>query len=853
MKKQMLLVDGHGLAFRGYYALPMNLAAEDGTPTNAILGFTNMLLKALDEWPVEGLGIFFDVKGPTKRHELFKDYKDGRKPTPESFKEQLPIILELCRAMGFPVFTREGVEADDLIVSTADEGARDGWEVKILSADKDLFQVISDDIEVIRPSRGVTDFGLYNEASFEEKYGFKPPLMADYLALVGDAVDNIPGVAGIGEKSAKELVSRYGALEGIYEHLNEMGKGRRAKLEEGRELAFRSRELIVPQKTEAVKFVDLDVKEPDMKQLAALCTRLGMKKLLSRFEGAEAAVAEEQAKAAAQNASDEAARAVRVSLDALLRSSELSLASDPEDKDKFFAADRAHNVASFSLSSPEELSKIAQWAKDGTLTLYGYRALMAAHPEMPLPDAARINDLETAHYLLHPDQSGEKGIARVIGGPLPSGEELALRLFDFYGLCVPGIEKYGLEKVMREIDLPLAKTLAEMQRTGIYVDAERLAAVGERLEKSVAETQEDINASVGEPVNLSSPKQVGTLLFEILHLPPIKKNQTGYSTDAGVLEELSKLPEPMCEMPKKIIKYREEAKVNTGFVQPFLKLGREGGGLIHSTFDNLATGTGRLASRDPNVQNMPVFGDWADAFRECFVPRKKGYVFVAADYSQIELRVLADLTGEEKLMQAFHDGSDIHLETASWVFGLPPEDITPEQRRFAKVVNFGLLYGMSAFGLAQRLGIQRGAAQKMVERYFSVLPKVKEYINTSIAEAKERGYTLSSFGRIRPLAEVATVAGRGNSPLDRVAMNTPLQSAAADIAKIALFRFDEALKKDFPNARIVLQIHDSIICECREEDAVAVEKLLVETMEGVNVLKVPLKAEPKRGRSLKEV
>ena len=336
-------------------------------------------------------------------------------------------------------------------------------------------------------------------------------------------------------------------------------------------------------------------------------------------------------------------------------------------------------------------------------------------------------------------------------------------------------------------------------------------------------------------------------------LPPIKKNHRGYSTDAYVLEELSKLPEPLCVVPRKIINYREESKVQTGFVQPFLKLSREGGGLIHSTFDHLSTGTGRLASKDPNVQNMPVFGEWADRFRACFTPRGADSVFVAADYSQIELRVLADLTGEEKLIQAFRDGQDIHLETASWVFGLPSEDITPEQRRFAKVVNFGLIYGMSAFGLAQRLGIPRPEAARMVERYFSVLPKVQKYMSDSVAEAKERGYTISHFGRIRPLAEVSTIEGRGNNPLNRVAVNSPLQSTAADIAKVALFRFDDALEKEFPAAKTVLQIHDSIVCECCEEEAAAVEKLLVKTMEAVDVLKVPLKAEPKRGRSLKEV
>lgn len=849
MKKEMLLIDGHGLAFRGYYALPQNLAAEDGTPTNAILGFLNMTLKAIDEWPTEGLGIFFDVKGSVKRRELFENYKEGRKPTPESLKAQLPIIVELCQAMGFPVFMREGIEADDYIVSTAESASREGWGVKILSADKDLFQVIDGNVEVLRPQQGVTGFGLYDATSFEEKYGFRPPLMADYLALVGDAVDNIPGVPGIGDKTAKELVSRYGTLEDIYDHLDEMPKSRRAKLEENRELAFKSRELIVPEPTESVPIGELAPRAPEMAELRKLCARLGLKKILSRFTGVEEELVEEEP--TGPLAVD--VKAIPAAFEELLSSRELSLAEEPVEKGRFILADRAGRTAAFDLSDAQQREKLAEWAKNGEIYISGYRRLLAAFPSLPLPKYGRVRDLETEHYLLHPDQSGAKGLARSIGGPLPDGEELALRLFVLCDHFMAELRSQGLDRVMYEIDMPLAPTLAKMQDVGLYVDVERLEGVGEALTKSIASTEADINEYVGGPVNLSSPKQVGELLFEKLHLPPIKKNKTGYSTDASVLEELSKLPEPLCDVPKKIVSYREESKVLSGFVQPFIKAARDGGGIVHSTFDHLATGTGRLSSSDPNVQNMPVFGEWANLFRECFVPRRQGYVFVAADYSQIELRVLAHLTGEEKLIRAFNEGSDVHRETASWVFGLPPEDVTPEQRRFAKVVNFGLLYGMSAFGLAQRLGIPRPAAQHMVDRYFSALPSVRGYIERSVKEAKERGCAESIFGRRRPLAEVATIEGRGNNPIDRVAVNTPLQSAAADIAKIALFKFDDALSEKFPDAKIVLQIHDSIVCECRAEDAVAVEKLLIETMENAAQLKVPLKAEPKLGVSLKEV
>ncbi len=846
MRKEILLIDGHGLAFRGFYALPENLCAADGTPTNAILGFMNMLFKAQEEWPGGTCAIFFDAKGPTARHLMFEDYKGGRRPTPETFKIQLPLIMELCTAMGLPVFSREGVEADDCIAATARACASESCFVRILSADKDLFQTIDENITVIRPSRGVTDFVVYDTKSFEEKYGFKPPLMADYLALVGDSADNIPGVPGIGEKTAKDLVGAFGSLESIYENLESVAKARRTRLEENKELAFRCRELIVPQTTEAVTTEALAGKEPDLEKIAFLCSKLGLKKIAERF-GVQGAKTDTAVPAPSAHGSEE------VTLGALLENEEIAAARSGTEG-IFLLAAKNGAWAALDVSRAGDMRLFKEWTERGSLYLYGLRAVLADYPDIPMPQSGRIHDLEAENYLLHPDRGGISGIARSLGMPLPEGRELAFKLFslcEFFEKDILKDEK--LRKVMDDIDIPLSFTLAKMGRTGIHAEAGMLAAAEKELSARIAEDQAAIDDYVGEKINLSSPKQVAHLLFETLKLPPIKKNKSGFSTDISVLEELAKLPEPFSAVPRKIIDYREESKLHSGFFQPFLKLALDGGGLIHSTFDHLATGTGRLASRDPNVQNMPVFGEWADRFRACFTPRRAGNVFVAADYSQIELRVLAHFSGEKKLIESVREGRDIHSETASGVFGLPSEDITPEQRRFAKTVNFGLIYGMSAFGLAQRLGISRPAAANMVDRYFAVLPKVKEYISGSIAEAKAKGHTVSLFGRIRPLAEVATVEGRGNNPLDRVAVNSPIQSTASDIAKIALLKFDAALEKEFPSASVVLQVHDSIVCECRSEDADAVEKLLVETMESENVLDVPLKVEAKRSASFKGI
>ncbi len=864
MSKNLLLIDGHGLAFRGFYALPETLSAADGTPTNAILGFTTMLLNGLDKWSPDRVGLFFDPKGPTRRHELFKEYKEGRKPTPEGFKIQMPLIIEISKAMGIPVFIREGMEADDYIVSTARKASDEGWNVSIFSADKDLFQIINGNIKIIRPTKGVSDFKIYSKELFIEEYGFKPESMADYLALVGDAVDNIPGVPGIGEKTAKELIGKFGSLEGVFDNLEEVPKGRRSKLEENTKLAYSSRDLIIPQITESVPLEELVMKDPEEDLLVELCTRLSLRRLLERIlPYAKNPDSERVSKKPVSNVLTkvpavtpiinigDSPENVEAYHDELFKAVELALVPTDRDKKIFCLFDRKGSTAYLDLGNPEQTEKWTEWCKRGTLTLFGYRDLLSKF-DIPLPPTKKIRDVEIAHYLLHPDRGGSS-IEKTLGRKLPQGADLARELFALWDVFEPEMRKFGLDKLMMELDLPLSVALADLERNGVFADVSKLASMEKDLEKTIAQTETDIEKLVGERINLNSPKQVGWLLFEHLHLPPLKKTQTGYSTDMSVLEELARLPEPLCDVPNKIIEYREEAKILSGFVQPFLSIASEGDGFIHSTFDHLSTGTGRLSSRDPNVQNMPLFGKWAVRFRDCFIPSDDGKIFVAADYSQIELRVLAHLSGEERLISAFSEGRDVHMETASWVFGLPADKITQEQRRFAKVVNFGLLYGMGAHGLAQRLGISRPQAASMVERYFSVLPNVKGYLEKSVKEAKEAGYTRSIFGRIRPLAEVATTAGRGNNPIDRVAVNTPIQSAASDIAKVAIMRFDKVVKEEFKGAKTVLQIHDSIVCECLAEDADRLEKRLVEVMESVDVLSVPVKAEPKRGGSLSKV
>jgi DNA polymerase-1 len=456
--------------------------------------------------------------------------------------------------------------------------------------------------------------------------------------------------------------------------------------------------------------------------------------------------------------------------------------------------------------------------------------------------SGKVRDVVLADYFYHPDAGSH---------PAPDGAEEILSAWEAFRDGKFGDDMLG---VMRKIDAPLVPVLLELSRRGLRADTGALRRLDAELASKTARIETEIYEASGGVINLNSPKQVGQLLFERLRLPAIKKTKTGYSTDVSVLEELSKLPEPLCAIPSKLLEYRECSKMSSGFVQPFIKHASSSrDGMIHSTFLHTATGTARLASRDPNVQNLPVFGEWAEKFRSAITPKDRDSVFIAADYSQIELRVLAHLSGEEKLADAFRNGRDIHLETASWVFDLEPGEITPEQRRFAKTVNFGLIYGMGAHGLASRMGIPRHQAAGIVERYFEALPKVKVYLEQSAKDAKAAGYTRSIFGRIRPLAEVTTVEGRGGASIDRVAVNTPIQSAAADIAKIALFRLDAILTEKFPDTKLVLQVHDSLICETPAPRADEMERILVDVMEGVDYIDVPLKAEPKRGISLAEV
>ena len=842
LKETVLLIDGHSLAFRAFYALP-ELTAPDGTPTNMLHGFLSMLLKTQSTWNPDATIIVFDAPTETFRHEIYPDYKKGRKPTPEAYKTQVPLLQELLKMMGFPLVIRAGVEADDVIASIACRSASEGDTALILSSDKDLFQVLREGIRFVRPIKGISSFQTYDEKSFHEEYGFAPSSMPDYLALLGDSIDNVPGVPGIGEKTGRQLISEYETLDNLYDHLESLKPAVRTKLGGNRERAYASRDLIRLRCGLSVEEADLSAEAANLPEAEKLCRRLGLQKIVGQLRG-------KSIPEAAENTVEEIEVFLGpdedASLEDLLREDSLAIVSNclssREGEAKTALVSSRDGRTWRGATLPEIL---AEWMPGRFIVTDDYKHILSH-----FGDTSRVPseafDLKTAHYLLHPDMSAHDYQALVSSANLPAsagGTPWVLR--DRFSSGIDGYR--GLSDVMKRIDIPLLPVLVDMERYGIRAEKNGLDVLGNELEERIASIEKAVRAYAGTAINLNSPKQVATLLFETLSLPPLKETKTGLSTDVHVLEELAAMTTIDATVPKLLLEHREVTKLLSGFVVPLRSASESGQGIIHGIFEAATTGTGRLSSREPNLQNLPAYGPWAAKLKACLIPHEKGRTFVSADYSQIELRVLAHLSGEERLKEAFAAGRDIHTETASLIWNMLPEMVSPELRRMAKMVNFGILYGMSAFGLASRLGISRPEASKIIERYFSALPRVQGYIEESVEEAGRRGYTRTFAGRIRPLAEVPA-GSRDKGTIKRIAVNSPIQGTAADRARTAMIRFGERFPAD-GEIRLVLQIHDSLVCECPEESTDTVMSELVRIMENSAALSIPLRAEPKSGGS----
>ncbi|MBQ7215183.1 MAG: DNA polymerase I [Synergistaceae bacterium] len=791
--KTFLIVDGHGIAHRAYHAVNAHLTAPDGTPTSAIVGFMNMLYRVQDELLPDCTIVVFDASGSTSgihafRYDLQPDYKSGRKPTPEDLKIQLGILPKLLEALGFRVVIREEVEADDAAASIARLAEASGHNAVVLSSDKDLFQILSPHIKMMRPiSQGVSRAEIYDTRKFMNEYGFPPASMADYLALFGDKIDNIKGVRGIGDLTAKKLLAVYPTIEAVFSALDDLPKAVRTKLQAAgmdsilwcRDNMIRLRDNIFD---DDAGFLDECLNfQPNIPEAEEIAANLGLTRILSRMGS------KKQVKP--------------------------RLFTDPEK---------------FSMPECEILTA-------------DYKPELKAHPEN-FPSTS-VWDLHTAYYLLHPDTAGAKFPELL--AYVKSSKDPALTLAENAGSLQAEINTYpGLGDVMKNIDLPLIPVLNRMEEHGVRISEEHFSALSAELEEHISQLEAELIHKTGVRINLNSPQQVSWLLFEHLGFEPLGKTKAGaLSVDASVLSELSKREDTYSEIPRMLLEFRELSKMLTGFVVPFGKSAGEDG-ILHTTFEPAATGTGRLSSRDPNLQNIPAFGEWAEKIKAGMLPVQEGNVFVGADYSQIELRVLAHLSGEERLADAFRNGRDIHTETASGVFGVMPELVTPELRRTAKMINFGLLYGMSEFGLAERLGVGRAEAKEIMSKYFSALPGLKKFLRGVVEEARLRGFTRTLAGRIRPVKEIPA----RSQAVDRALINTPIQGTAADIARKAMIEADRKMK-----GKMFLQVHDSIVCECPENEAGDVSELLREIMRSSGGEINTLEVEIKQGKSLADV
>ena len=858
MAGKIVLLDGYSLMYRAFHALQSPMSAPDGTPTNAVHGFVMMLLKTVEEEKPEKLAVAFDVHAPTLRAQRYADYKATRKPMPDELRAQDPIIRELIVRMGLPILEMAGYEADDILGTVSARCEREDREAVIVTGDRDSFQLSGEKTTILYTKKGISDTVRVTPEYIREVYGLEPKQMIDVKGLMGDASDNIPGVPGVGEKTALKLIAQYGSLEKVLDMADAEQKGRlRERLLEHRALAELSKELATIDRGVPLAF---DWSEWTLDGLGGALPRLRELRMnaaarrLMEVAGHFAPVSIPAAPRAAreklpkiermESLEQTAARAAELAGDAKWAAayleSELTIATDQA---------RLSLPAAGDLLSPGVTAEEAARALAPLLTadcpkfLYNVKALS------PDFDALRgeITDVMLAAYALNPQrESFAAGALCAEEGIESFGEHPARALYELGVRQRAQLKQNDLERVYAEIELPLARVLGDMEREGFLVDADALRALGEEFRAHIALLTDEIAALMGARINLNSPKQLGEMLFDKMGLPAPKKTQRGYSTSAEVLENLA----AGHEVCAKILEYRKYQKLESTYIDSLLNL-QDAAGRIHSRFDQVATATGRISSAEPNLQNIPVRTELGRQIRRAFIARP-GCVLVDADYSQIELRVLAHMSGDETMIEAFREGQDIHARTAAEVYGVPLEQVTHEMRSASKAVNFGIVYGISDFTLAKNISVSRKEAKEFIERYFERYPGVKRYMDAAVAEGREKGYVTTLMGRRRYLPELASANFNLRSFGERCAMNSPIQGTAADIIKLAMIRVADALRKGGYKARLILQVHDELIVEAPEDEQERVRALLKDCMEGVAALAVPLKTDISVGRDWRE-
>ncbi len=834
---KLLILDGNSVINRAYFGVKP-LTTREGLYTHAIYGFLNILERMEKEEQPDAVCVAFDLHGPTFRHLAYDGYKATRHGMPEELAQQMPVMKQVLKAMNIPIYECQGWEADDVIGTVGKICSNNAWECVIVTGDRDSLQLIDENVHVklVISRPGQTTATLYDHQKFTEEYGFEPKKLVDLKALMGDSSDNIPGVAGVGPKTATELLLKFGSLKGIYANLEDSSirPKLREKLESGRDSAAMSYDLATIRTNAPIDFAPEDalIQPYNRPELYHLFVKLEFVRLIDKYglRGAE------------QESSVPKAEVVK-----LPRVDRL-----PEDDTPvaiYFAPDSSVGIAwkdGVTALTPMELAMIGEFSTNHAVC-HDLKTLLHQLEGSGWRFKCEF-DTALAAYLLNPSQSDypvSKLATNFLGSSVEDGDAAACAeaIWNLKLLLEEELRKTDMLTLYREIELPLAPVLYAMEKRGVGIDRKLLQQFGDMLTRRIDDCEKLINSFCDGPININSTKQLGELLFEKLGLPPVKKTKTGYSTNADVLEKL-KNKHPIIPA---IMDYRMLTKLKSTYADGLLKVIGEDG-RIRTTFQNLVTATGRLSSTDPNLQNIPVRTDLGAEIRKMFVA-KPGYVFVDADYSQIELRVLAHIADDATMQQAFIQGQDVHTATAAQVFGVEPDQVTPLQRRHAKAVNFGIVYGISEFSLAEDIGVSRYEAKAYIDNYLANYVGVKTYMKQVVEQAKDTGYTRTMYDRRRYIPELKSSNFNIRQGAERMALNTPIQGTAADIIKLAMIRVEKALQEQFPQAQLLLQVHDELIVECPQEIAPQVAAVVSSQMEQIAQLKVPLSAEAKIGKS----
>lgn len=841
MKEKILLIDGHSMLNRGFYGLPL-LTNSKGVHTNAVLGFLNIMLKVIGEEQPDYITVAFDEHAPTFRHEMYEAYKGTRHAMPEELREQVPIIKEVLSSMNIKIISKAGLEADDIIGTISRRAIKDGREAVILSGDRDLLQLVTkDDVKLRLPhtSKGVTTVDIFYADDVEEKYGVTPHGIIELKALMGDSSDNIPGVPKIGEKTGVSLVQQYGTIENLKEHIPEISKKSiRETLQQHFDMAEMSKKLATIDVDADIEFTWEDAAKGELFNSNAYgkYKELELKSLYKYFDETTTLMAEDESQHEFRETTDlgEAEELFA----ALKTADKAGIAFDKDGVYLVLAPDKAHFIPVGGFISPMYLKAHINDVLSCGRGFYYTTDIKSQLKDIKADYSSRLRDLLLMDYLINPliddydvpDDTAGKAYKAYSRGEVRYEE----------------LKSLGMDRLFNEVEMPLAFVLYDMEREGIRASREALLHISAGLDKEIKALEQDIYKDAGEEFNINSPRQLGVILFEKLGLPGGKKTKSGYSTAADVLEKLAE-DQPVV---KKILEYRSVYKLKNTYTDPLADFIDESG-RIHSTFNQTVTATGRLSSADPNLQNIPIRTERGRSLRKVFIPRD-GYTFTDADYSQIELRILASLSGDDKLIEAFKAGQDIHKSTAAHVFHVDYEDVTPQMRRNAKAVNFGIVYGISSFGLSENLSISRKEAKDYIDQYFETFPGVKDYLDALVKSAKRDGAAVTYFGRRRPVPELKESNFMRRQFGERVAMNMPVQGTAADIIKIAMVSVHERLFKEGLKSRLILQIHDELLIETATGEEEQVQKILRECMMQAASLAVPLEVDINTGRDFYE-